>query len=922
MKPRSPSARCRSLIGASGDIAHAGQVGGKAHTLLQLRASGFHVPTFWIVPVSVLSAAACEELRRMSREFDVAAACTAEDFNRAAQRFGSLIRRPQVAARLRDAIDADLEAVLQPHARYAVRSSAVGEDSTEASYAGQLDSFLNVPVGEILAAILEVWASAYSARVLAYRARRGLRHRPHEVAVIIQEMVSPAVSGVMFTRDPQSGERGYLISAALGLGEGVVADRAASDTYRIDWRSGRIEREVVEKATRVAPAAGARGGTCIEAVPPEQRRKPALTEEQIRSLRSVADRVEETLHGPQDIEWAVDASGGVVLLQARPIVRLSRPAGQDPNPGARLWDNSNIVESYPGITLPLTFSFARACYQAAFDRYMTQRALDYRLFGHPLRPHRHLLDTMIGLLNGRVYYNLRSWYELMSFLPGFERVKRSWDRMIGVREAVPWRAHKASRFHSMCAWGWCVWKLATVRGNARRFQRHFDASYAQFSSIKIDALTADELTDLYRSIARRFAAPWSATLDNDFAAMAYYEALRALCRRWLPEGRADLHNRLLCGERDLESIEPLRAVARLAAMVREDPALCKQFRSHDDAQCWRTIDRLPPAAPFKAAIDWYLRDYGDRCEQDLKLEHADMRERPEQLVAAIRRQLEAAALYADLEQRERDIRARAASDLERLMPNPCKRAAVLFLLKRARFSIARRESMRFARTRVFGLVRRVFRALGARLAAQRLIATPSDINYLTIEEVFGVVEGASVTRNLTGLVELRKADYARFATETTAERIVTQGIPQSCDLGRGAASATPLRAPAVVAASPVGAGAARESALGTPCSSGVAQGIARVVHDPGRPLGAGALVLVARATDPGWVFLMTRASGLIVEKGSVLSHTAIIGRELGIPTVVGVEGATSRIPDGAAISVDGSTGRIAWDCTNSLSIAS
>jgi len=519
-----------------------------------------------------------------------------------------------------------------------------------------------------------------------------------------------------------------------------------------------------------------------------------------------------------------------------------------------------------------------------------------------------VLDTMIGLLNGRVYYNLRSWYELMSFLPAFERVKRSWDRMIGIREAVPWRVHPASRLRAMCAWGWCLWKLATVRGNARSFKRHFDAGYSHFASVKIDALTADELTDLYRSIARQFAEPWSATLDNDFAAMAYYEAVRVLCRRWLPERHADLHNRLLCGERDLESIEPLRAVARLAAMVREDPVLFKRFRSHDDAQLWLTIDRLARRTPFKAAIDRYLNEYGDRSVQDLKLEHADMRERPEQLMAAIRRQIEADVTYEDIEERERDIRARAASDLKQLLPNPCKRAAVLFVLKRARFAIAQRESMRFARTRVFGLVRRLFRALGARLAAQRLITAASDINYLTIEEVFSVVEGASVTRNLAGLVELRKADYARFATESTPERIATQGIPLSCGLERTAA---PARA----------AAAAGDSALGTPCSTGVAQGIARVVYDPGQPLGTGAHVLIARSTDPGWVFLMTQASGLIVEKGSVLSHTAIIGRELGIPTVVGVENATSRIPDGAAIFVDGSTGRIAWDCTNSLSIA-
>lgn len=905
------SAVCGRLVDPSSDALHlsVGELGGKAHNLLRLHSLDFRVPPFWVVPVSVLAAAAPAELAHLNIRCDGIEARTAQEFDEAARELRALILRPEVASRLHAAIHTDLTRVLRHNVRYAVRSSAVGEDAHEASYAGQLDSFLSVPADEIIAATIKVWASAYSARVLAYRARMGLRDSPHEVAVIIQEMVTPLVSGVMFTRDPLTGDCGNVISAAWGLGEGVVTDRAASDTYRIDWHSGRIRREVADKASRVVPDVGARGGTCIETVPMELRRRAALLDGEILALRAIGDRVEEALHGPQDIEWALDANGRILLLQARPIVRPEAPASQSPCAGERrVWDNSNITESYPGITLPLTFSFARTCYEAAFSRYMAQRALDYRLFGRPLRAHRHHLSKMIGLLNGRVYYNLTSWYELMSFLPGFDRVKRSWDRMIGLREAVSWRAHPASRLRATCAWAWCVWKLATVRGNARSFSRHFDAAYTHFAAKKIASLSADELTDLYRSFVVQFGEPWSATLDNDFAAMAYYEALRVLCRRWLSAPHADLYNNLLCGERNLESIKPLRAVSRLAAMVRMDPSLSRRFQSHDDESMWLAIDRLPPTSSFKTAIYRYLNDFGDRNAEDLKLEHAGMRERPEQLMSAIRQQLDSRTTYADAEKRERDIRARAESDLKRLLRNPFKRAAVLFVLKRARFAIAHRESMRFARTRVFGLVRRLFGELGARFAAQRLIATASDIHYLTIEEVFSVVEGASVTRNLAGLVELRKADYATFAAAPTADRITTQGIPLACDLGHG-------KTPSVVTC------VTGESAVGTPCSGGAARGVARIVHDPGKSLGAGAYVLIARSTDPGWVFLMTQASGLIVEKGSVLSHTAIIGRELGIPTVVGVENATGRIPDGAMVFIDGSTGRITWDCTNSLSTA-
>ena len=99
---------------------------------------------------------------------------------------------------------------------------------------------------------------------------------------------------------------------------------------------------------------------------------------------------------------------------------------------------------------------------------------------------------------------------------------------------------------------------------------------------------------------------------------------------------------------------------------------------------------------------------------------------------------------------------------------------------------------------------------------------------------------------------------------------------------------------------------------GTGCSSGKAKGIAKVIYDPTSVVEGDNFILVAKSTDPGWVFLMISSQGIIVERGSVLSHTAIIGRELGIPTVVGVKDATSLIPDGAKINIDGSTGLVQW----------
>ena len=203
--------------------------------------------------------------------------------------------------------------------------------------------------------------------------------------------------------------------------------------------------------------------------------------------------------------------------------------------------------------------------------------------------------------------------------------------------------------------------------------------------------------------------------------------------------------------------------------------------------------------------------------------------------------------------------------------------------------------MRFARSRLFGIVRALFRRLGDQLASAGVLEQAADIFYVTTDEALGVVEGTGVTRDLRALVTLRRAEYAEFASRHPADRLETTGLPGRAPLPQDEAT---------------GDGGHRLE--GTGCSAGVVTGAAHVVRDPATAVARAGQVLVARSTDPGWVFLMISAAGLVAERGSPLSHTAIIGRELGIPTVVGAEGATARIPDGATLTIDGATGEVQW----------
>jgi len=245
--------------------------------------------------------------------------------------------------------------------------------------------------------------------------------------------------------------------------------------------------------------------------------------------------------------------------------------------------------------------------------------------------------------------------------------------------------------------------------------------------------------------------------------------------------------------------------------------------------------------------------------------------------------------------RPRPEPAAAARELEeRLRGHPLKRWYASWLVRRTRAAIADREGMSYARARAYGVLRRLFQAMGAALAHADVLRQPEDVFYLTLEDLEGHLRGGSLVPEPGELVARRKTHYEAFARETLPHRIVSRGPVSEHRLARDDSAA------------PGANGVLR----GLPCAPGRARGTARVLHaaSPGERVEG--TILVAPVTDPGWVFLMLTARGLVVERGSILSHTAILGRELGIPTVVGVEGATRLIASGDEIEVDGSTGEV------------
>jgi pyruvate,water dikinase len=389
-----------------------------------------------------------------------------------------------------------------------------------------------------------------------------------------------------------------------------------------------IRRDVRQKDRRIVRDPSRLSGTHVEPVPTHLRAQPVLTERQIRQLRDLGVRIESRFGTAQDIEWAFDDRGTLFVLQARPVT----PAGTAPVvPRLRVWDNSNIVESYPGLTLPLTFSFACAAYEATFRH----AALGLVLRKREMRRHDALYRTMIGLLHGRVYYNLLNWYELLSFLPGFTTYRKAWEEMIGLSQKTVAHPQRLSLINQSACFLAVLWRLAAVRHIARRFFASFDRVYAAFRDVDFSSANEDEALATYETLERTLAGRWHLTLYNDFCAIRYYGWLRQLCRRWGLEAYPNLPNDLLRAQNNVESVAPVCSLIRLAEQCYAVPRCRQLLADGDPATIWTTIQHDPACAALRGILDSHLRQFGDRGVEELRLDRPSFREEPSQLIRLI-----------------------------------------------------------------------------------------------------------------------------------------------------------------------------------------------------------------------------------------------------------------------------------------------
>lgn len=748
---------------------------------------------------------------------------------------------------------------------FAVRSSATEEDGVAQSHAGQFLSVLNVTENKVAAAARRVAASGNAEHVTKYRKSHNLSSQNVTPAVLVQRMVKARCAGVAFTADPVSGRRDrMIISAVSGLAETLVSGEVDGETTILHMETG----EIIENVE---------GGV--------------LSPADLKKLHELCEKVADSFGAQQDIEWAFEGEE-LFLLQSRPITSQLRPKVISDSKKI-VFDNSNIIESYPGMVTPLTYSFAQYVYARVYRSFVLMLGVSPQT----VRENAAVFDNMLARIDGRVYYNLNNWYRALALLPGFSKTSQHMETMMGVDEPLP--ADIFSSFTPEKLTGFAklkdTFRIVRVGGGLakeavllRRTRAQFYKRLNSVLSPPIAGLATMSLSELvaeYRRIESTLLDQWDAPLINDFLCMFAFGSSRKLLEKWGGAEGVEAHNAIMVGQGDIVSAEPAQRIRAMGEILASHPDLKSSLAVGDGGD-------LASVPELVQAVDSYIEKFGDRCVEELKLESVTLDRDPTSLYMAM------SAATDVVSRKEDDKEENDVDPLKALFKGkPIRRILSRPFVHWAKHRVRDRENLRFERTRVFGRARRILRAIGQQFYAGGYIDDPADIFYLTIQEVLGAVEGFSLSSDLRAPIADRKPQQASDARLPDREsRIIVNGSMVS--------GVSKIETPKA---------AERDLSVeqnGTGCSAGIVTARARVIKNPATERLEKGDILVAKYTDPGWIAVFTNASAIIVERGSLLSHSAIVARELGIPCVVGLKGVMNWIQDGELIEVDGATGRV------------
>lgn len=756
---------------------------------------------------------------------------------------------------------------------FAVRSSASLEDSPEHSFAGIFETKLFVT--KIPEAIQEVWLSLFQAKALHYCLDRNLSWADLRMDIVIQEMVNGEKSGVLFQADPLGRIGEQIIVAGYGLGQGIVDEETDTDRYVIEGVEIK-ESDISEKHTYLAYE---HGHIQKNAVPSEKSKISVLSQSEIEKLLTVSVILSTHTEHFLDVEFTF-MKNELYVLQARPITTL--PSKKQ----IHIFDNSNIAENYPGFSTPLTYSGLSRGYTTNFKnliRFVGFNDDDWAYVNNHL-------NQLVGYWGGQIYYNLNNWYSVYTLLPfGGEKAVASFNEMVGINSESLIKVPHRTSFQKIRILSKILPKFLSFHFNAeshhQRYKAQFKSLYVKFQKQTEEAKSAFEILHVVDQLDNEYLSIIKVPLFNDFFSSVLNSTCRKLAKDIIPENGEQLYNDLLSNREDLESSRAIYSLIELSEMIQANPELEKYLET--------SILPDPRFGKFFDALKAHFDRFGDRSQWEMKLEMPTARENPEVTIKLLLEYARAKMSRTEQRNKEKDKSEKARREFEKVrFKKPFSSFLFWLLFSKCTEALSFREDSRFDRVRFKGISRKLVQKLGNVMVEKNWLNESEDLFYLTYDEVMSLNHDSYGPGYWKDLVALRKRHLNEFKGLKLPDRILTNDLTNV----KKFALNTQVNN--------------QSSLKGIPCSGGIIETECEIVHDLNHAPSLTGKILVAERTDPSWGYFFVGVKGIIIEKGSMLSHAAIISRELGIPCIINVKNATSILKSGMKVKMNGDTGEI------------
>ncbi|HSJ88336.1 MAG TPA: PEP/pyruvate-binding domain-containing protein, partial [Anaerolineales bacterium] len=761
----------------------------------------------------------------------------------------------------------------------------------------QQDTYLNI-IGEtqVLKAVIQCWSSLWTARAIGYRLRNHIPQDQVALAVVVQEMIPSEVSGVMFTANPLTGLRSEtVIDATFGLGEALVSGQVEPDHYVVDTLSNVVRSKTLGAKAHTTRS---RAGGGVDLIEEDSSTKQALNDSEILQLAELGKSIQNEYRFPQDIEWAF-ANGRLYVLQSRAITSLY-PIPEESNDPLFVWVSFGAVQGLVGPITPLGQDTIRNVFAGGgrmFDASLKPE--DVRAFvSAGERIWINITDVIRNPVGNRIFRAFLGFIEPSSaqiiqplasdprlgagtghlkfstvqrlsnfFLPIVPRAIRSvhnpekarveFDRAIDEylnASHIPAAKNKFDRLANIVAF--IQSRVANV----------FQFLVPKFIPIFLPALAS--LNVLARQSHQDDAG------DHGFS-MSVLETTRGLPNNVTTEMDLALWDTARTIKADSQSLDLFTASAA--------PTLARRYLE----------GTLPSVA--QNTVTHFLDQYGMRGIGEIDFGQPRWREDPTPVMQSLQSYLqvgeEAApdVLFARGAQAANSAIEKIALEARRRSGGWLKEKITRGAARRVRVLMGARESPKFFAIRMMGIARKELLEVGKEFAEAGIIDRPDDLSFLNLADLSALSRNES--RDWKALIAERRATYERETRRRQVPRVLVSDGRTFYE-GVGASTDT------------------SDVITGSPVSPGVVEGVVHVVFNPHETQLAPGEILVCPGTDPAWTPLFMAAGGLITEVGGMMTHGSVVAREYGIPAVVGVHQATTRLKNGQRIRVDGTAGKI------------